>query len=73
MGTIFKVFYWICYNIASVWFSSPKAHKILAFQPGEPEHPSLEGEVFSTGQQGMVPLKTEKEKNCLTGFKHTKF
>ena len=53
MGTIFKVFYWICYNIASVWFFSPKAHKILAFQPGiEPEPPSLEGEVFSTGQQG---------------------
>ena len=59
MWTIFKVFYQICYSIASVlcfWFFSQEACGVLSSQPGiESEHPSLEGKVLTTGLPGKSP------------------
>ena len=47
------VFYWTCYNIASVimfWFFGEEAWGILVPQPGiKPTPPALEGKVLTTG------------------------
>ena len=60
MWIIFS-FYWICYNIASVfmlWFFCPKACWILAPWPGiEPTPPALEGEVSTTEPPGKSPYQ----------------
>ena len=54
MWTIFKVFYWICYNIASVFtFFGCEAYDILVPRLEiEPTPPALEGEVLTTGPPG---------------------
>ena len=63
MWTIFKVFYWICYSIASVfsfftfWFFGHEAFGILGPWPViEPTSPALEGEVLTTGLLGKSLL-----------------
>ena len=60
MWIIFS-FYWICYNIASVfmlWFFGPKARWILAPWPGiEPTPPASEGEVSTTEPPGKSPYQ----------------
>ena len=55
----FLSLYWICYNVASIfffffifWFSCPKASGIFAPWPRiQPVFPALEGKVLTTGLQ----------------------
>jgi len=61
MWTIFKVFYWISYNIGSIFFLVCMSYVVLAPQAGiEPAPSALGGEVLTTGSPWETPEIIDK-------------